>query len=137
MMLPALEMKGITKSFPGVMALDGVSFSAATGEVVGLIGENGAGKSTLLKILNGVYKPDAGSIAIDGRNVEIRSARDAFNKGIAMVFQEQSVISSLTIAENIFLGREEEFLRFGLISKARMKCFAARSNSPSAKKNLA
>jgi len=67
MMLPALEMKGITKSFPGVMALDGVSFSAATGEVVGLIGENGAGKSTLLKILNGVYKPDAGSIAIDGR----------------------------------------------------------------------
>ncbi|MER8872471.1 sugar ABC transporter ATP-binding protein [Mesorhizobium sp. M0814] len=125
MMLPALEMKGISKSFPGVKALNEVSFSAATGEVVGLIGENGAGKSTLLKILNGVYKPDAGSIAIDGRNVEIRSARDAFNKGIAMVFQEQSVISSLTIAENIFLGREEEFLRFGLISKARMNEAAA------------
>jgi ribose transport system ATP-binding protein len=125
MMLPALEMKGISKSFPGVKALDNVSFSAATGEVVGLIGENGAGKSTLLKILNGVYKPDAGSIAIDGRNVEIRSARDAFNKGVAMVFQEQSVISSLTVAENIFLGREEEFLRCGLISKKRMNEAAA------------
>ena len=126
MSAPVLEIRGVTKSFPGVKALDDVSFHINRGEVVGLIGENGAGKSTLLKILNGVYQPDAGGIFVDGRQLSVASPRQAFDSGIAMVFQEQSVLPSLTVAENIFLGREEEFLRFGLISKSRMKTAAAR-----------
>jgi ribose transport system ATP-binding protein len=120
-----LEVRGVSKSFPGVRALDDVSFAINRGEVVGLVGENGAGKSTLLKILNGVYQPDSGAIFVDGRQVSVASPRQAFDSGIAMVFQEQSILPTLTVAENIFLGREEEFIRFGLISKARMKAAAA------------
>ncbi len=125
MSAPVLEIRGVSKSFPGVKALDDVSFHIDRGEVVGLIGENGAGKSTLLKILNGVYQPDAGAIFVDGRQISVASPRQAFDSGIAMVFQEQSILPTLTVAENIFLGREEEFLRFGLISKSRMKAAAA------------
>jgi ribose transport system ATP-binding protein len=121
---PALEIRGVSKSFPGVKALDNVSFAIGHGEVVGLIGENGAGKSTLLKILNGVYQPDTGGIFVDGGEVHVASPRQAFDSGIAMVFQEQSILPTLTVAENIFLGREEEFIRFGLISKSRMKAAA-------------
>src|SRR5207302_11393531 len=83
------------------------------------------GKSTLLKVLNGIYRPDSGAVLVNGREVKIHSPREAFDKGIAMVFQEQSILPSLTIAENIFLGREEEFLRMGLISKSRMNKAAA------------
>ena len=115
-----LELKAVSKSFPGVKALDAVNIAIGVGEVVGLIGENGAGKSTVLKVLNGIYQPDTGAILVNGKEAKIASPRDAFDKGIAMVFQEQSVLPSLTIAENIFLGREEEFLRYGLISKRRM-----------------
>ena len=122
---PVLEIRSVSKSFPGVKALDDVSFAINKGEVVGLIGENGAGKSTLLKVLNGVYHADEGGIFVDGRPVTINSPRQAFDAGIAMVFQEQSILPTLTIAENIFLGREEEFLRFGLISKRRMNAAAA------------
>lgn len=124
MSVPVLEIRGVSKSFPGVRALDGVSFHIGRGEVVGLIGENGAGKSTLLKILNGVYQPDSGGIFVDGQPIHVASPRQAFDSGIAMVFQEQSILPTLTVAENIFLGREEEFLRFGLISKSRMKAAA-------------
>jgi ribose transport system ATP-binding protein len=122
---PVLEIRGVSKSFPGVKALDDVSFAINEGEVVGLIGENGAGKSTVLKVLNGIYRADEGGIFVDGSPVEINSPRQAFDSGIAMVFQEQSILPTLTVAENIFLGREEEFLRFGLISKARMNAAAA------------
>jgi ribose transport system ATP-binding protein len=122
---PVLEVRGISKSFPGVKALDTVSFAIGRGEVVGLIGENGAGKSTLLKVLNGIYQPDSGAVLVNGKEVTIHSPREAFDKGIAMVFQEQSILPSLTVAENIFLGREEEFLRLGLISKSRMNKAAA------------
>lgn len=115
-----LELRAVTKSFPGVKALDNVSFSVAKGEVVGLIGENGAGKSTILKILNGVYQPDGGEVVVNGEPSRLASPRNAFDKGVAMVFQEQSVIQNLTIAENMFLGREKEFLKFGLIDKAAM-----------------
>jgi len=123
--VPVLELAHISKSFPGVKALDDVSLSVRPGEVVGIIGENGAGKSTVLKILNGIYQPDAGEIRIGGNKVEIKTPRAAFNLGLAMVFQEQSVLPTLTVAENIFLGREEEFLRLGFISKAAMNKAAA------------
>ncbi len=123
--VPSLEVRHISRSFPGVKALDDVSIAIYPGEVVGLIGENGAGKSTVLKVLNGIYQPDAGDIRINGDPVLIRRPRDAFDRGIAMVFQEQSILPSLSIAENIFLGREEEFLRFGFIDKRAMNAAAA------------
>lgn len=126
MTTPVLEIRNVSKSFPGVKALDDVSFAINKGEVVGLIGENGAGKSTLLKVLNGIHQPDQGSIFVDGHPVTITSPRHAFDSGIAMVFQEQSVLPTLTVAENIFLGREEEFLRFGLLSKKRMNAAATK-----------
>jgi ribose transport system ATP-binding protein len=122
---PVLEIRNVSKSFPGVKALDDVSFAINKGEVVGLIGENGAGKSTVLKVLNGIYAPDTGGIYINGKPLRILSPRHAFDSGIAMVFQEQSILSTLTVAENIFLGREEEFVRFGFISRARMNAAAA------------
>ena len=124
MTAPVLEIRGVSKSFPGVKALDDVSFAVGKGEVVGLIGENGAGKSTVLKILNGIYQPDTGNVLVDNRPITINSPREAFDNGIAMVFQEQSILPTLTVAENIFLGREEEFVRFGIISKARMNAAA-------------
>ncbi|MBK1865833.1 sugar ABC transporter ATP-binding protein [Taklimakanibacter albus] len=123
--IPALEVRGVSKSFPGVKALDNVSFTIKRNEVVGLIGENGAGKTSLLKVLNGIYQPDEGELLVDGRPVKLASPRQAFDTGIAMVFQEQTILPSLTVAQNIFLGREEEFLRFGLVSKARMNEAAA------------
>ncbi len=125
MTAPVLELRNISKSFPGVKALDDVSFAIHAGEVVGLIGENGAGKSTVLKVLNGNYQPDAGEIRVNGKAVHITSSRQAFDAGIAMVFQEQSVLPTLSIAENIFLGREGEFIRYGLISKKSMNEAAA------------
>lgn len=122
---PALELRGVSKSFPGVKALDDVSMMINRNEVVGIIGENGAGKTSLLKVLNGIYQPDGGQLLVDGKPVKLTSPRRAFDTGIAMVFQEQSILPSLTVAENIFLGREEEFLRYGLISKTRMNEAAA------------
>ena len=119
-----LELRGVTKRFPGVTALDDVSLAAAKGEVVGVIGENGAGKSTVLKILSGIYQPDSGEVLVNGKPLKIASARQAFDRGVAMVFQEQSIIQTLTVAENMFLGREAEFLRFGLIDKRRMNAAA-------------
>ncbi|MFM6348569.1 MAG: ATP-binding cassette domain-containing protein, partial [Dolichospermum sp.] len=95
------------------------------GEVVGLIGENGAGKSTVLKILNGIYQPDSGTVLVNGKPTILTSPRNAFDSGVAMVFQEQSIIQNLSVAENIFLGREQEFLSYGLISKSRMNAAAA------------
>ena len=81
--------------------------------MVGLIGENGAGKSTLMKILSGVYQPDAGEILIAGKPTRLDSAADANRKGIGMVFQEQSLLTNLTVGENIYLGNEAQFTRFG------------------------
>ena len=101
-----LEFCDIDKSFPGVKALDKVSFSVKRNSVHALVGENGAGKSTLMKILNGVYSADNGSIKIDDQVVQINSSLEAKSNGIGMVYQELNVVSELTIGENIFLGQE-------------------------------
>jgi ribose transport system ATP-binding protein len=116
----ALELVGVTKAFPGVVALDDVSMRVAPGEVVGLIGENGAGKSSLLKVLTGVYTPDSGDLLVAGRKVVLGSPRSAFDHGIGMVFQEQSLLLNMSIAENMFLGREGDFTRLGVLNKRRM-----------------
>src|SRR3989440_5908931 len=118
---PSLEMKGISKRFPGVVALDHVDLSVGAGEVVALIGENGAGKSTLMKVLGGVYQPDEGAIFIDGQQVVINSVADALRRGIGFIHQELNVFDNLDVASNVFLGREPKrwgFLR--LIDRERM-----------------
>ncbi|MBW3632553.1 MAG: sugar ABC transporter ATP-binding protein [Chloroflexi bacterium] len=103
---PALEMRGISKRFPGVVALDRVDFSVRGGEIHSLIGQNGAGKSTLMNILSGVYPPDEGQILIDGKAVTIGHPREALRRGIGTVYQELSLLPNLSVADNIFLGRE-------------------------------
>ena len=114
--MPLLEMRNITKSFPGVKALDGVSFDLNAGELHALVGENGAGKSTLMKVLGGVYPyPEyGGDILIDGEVRRFSNIRDAESAGIAIVFQELSLIKEMTVGENIFLGRAPQ--RFGVIN---------------------
>lgn len=103
---PILEMHGISKRFPGVLALDEAELCIAQGEIHSLIGQNGAGKSTLMKILAGVYTADEGTIQLDGQPVNFRHPREALRKGIVTVYQELSLLPNLTVAENIFLGRE-------------------------------
>ncbi len=102
----ALQMEGITKTFPGVKALDNVNFEVRKGEVHVLLGENGAGKSTLMKVLSGVYKKDSGEILIDGEKVEIVGVRDAQKLGISIIHQELNMLLERTVAQNIYLGRE-------------------------------
>ena len=116
----ALEVRNVSKAFPGVQALDHVSFEVRENEIVGLVGENGAGKSTLLKILIGVYQPDEGEVLVGGQSVRPRSVKEASDCGLAMVFQEQSLLSNLTVRENIFLGNEEPFIRYGVINWKKM-----------------
>jgi ribose transport system ATP-binding protein len=110
---PILKMQNITKTFPGVKALDAVTLEVFEGEVVALAGENGAGKSTLMKILGGVYQPDGGEIFVDGNKVLIRNVNDATNFGIGFVHQELNVLDNLTVAENVYLGREPK--TFGIL----------------------
>src|SRR5688500_19840295 len=109
---PILEMQGVSKRFPGVVALDQVSLTVGTGEIVALIGENGAGKSTLMKILGGAISRDAGTIKINDELVEIRSPRDASALGIEFIHQELSVLDNLDIAAYIFLRRAPTKGRF-------------------------
>lgn len=101
-----LSAKGIGKSFPGVKALDDISFDLASGSVHALMGENGAGKSTLMKILAGIYQPDSGEIWLQGEPVQLLAPIDALSRGIAMIHQELNLMSSMTVAENIWIGRE-------------------------------
>jgi ribose transport system ATP-binding protein len=114
-----LRATGITKSFPGVRALDGVALELRAGRVRALLGENGAGKSTLMNILAGVFPPDAGSIHLDGNEVRFANPREAQNAGIGIVFQELNLIPYLSVAENIFLGREPR-TRLGFIDYPRL-----------------
>jgi ribose transport system ATP-binding protein len=102
---PALEMTGINKRFPGVVALENVDLTLEPGKVHALMGENGAGKSTLIKILAGVYRKDSGSIRIGGAEADLKTPRDALRQGVKVVFQEIALISEFTVAENIFLEK--------------------------------
>jgi ribose transport system ATP-binding protein len=108
-----LQVRGVSKRFPGIVALDKVDFEVRRGEVHVLLGENGAGKSTLMKILSGAYRKDDGEILIDGQPVEIRDARHAQDLGIAIIYQTFNQVPHLSVAENIYLGRERT--RLGLI----------------------
>ncbi|HWA10672.1 MAG TPA: sugar ABC transporter ATP-binding protein [Opitutaceae bacterium] len=103
---PLLAMRGIGKRFPGVVALNGVDFSVRAGEIHALLGENGAGKSTLIKVLTGVYAADAGEITLGGRRIAPATPKDAERCGISTVYQEVNLVSSLSVAENIMLGRQ-------------------------------
>jgi ABC-type sugar transport system ATPase subunit len=117
----ALEMRGINKSFAGNTVLADVNLSARAGEVHALVGENGAGKSTLMKILAGVYQPDGGEVLIDGSRVHFAQPSDALASGIAMIYQELSLAPDLTVAENIFLGREPlSFAPLGVVNRREM-----------------
>ncbi|HEY4825445.1 MAG TPA: sugar ABC transporter ATP-binding protein [Solirubrobacteraceae bacterium] len=120
-----IELRNITKRFPGVVALNRVSLTVGHREVVGLVGQNGSGKSTLLNLLAGIHRPDEGEILADGAPVVLRSPRQARARGIGMVFQEQSLIPNLTVAENIALGIEETRDRtYGRYPWKRMRALA-------------
>ena len=121
-----LEFRKVEKSFPGVRALKGVDFQVGSGEIIGLVGENGAGKSTLMKVLYGSYQHDGGEILIDGKATRFANPRAAMIAGIGMVFQEQSLLPNLSVMENIFLGFETQFSRFGVIDWKKMAAAARR-----------
>lgn len=120
---PLLVMDGIDKAFPGVVALDRASLEIAPGEVHAIIGQNGAGKSTLMKILNGVYRRDAGRIMLDGRAVDFRDPQEAQAAGVSTIYQEINLVPYRSVAENIFMGREPR--RWGLLDPERMNRDAA------------
>lgn len=120
-MPPILEVRGVTKSFPGVRALKGVSLTVRPGEIHALVGENGAGKSTLMKILAGAYRPDGGQVFLDGKPVHFHTPHEARAAGIGIIYQELTVAPNLTVAENVFLGSEPR--KFGFIKDtAEMEC---------------
>jgi len=114
----SISLHGLGKVFPGVKALDGVSFTVSAGEVVALAGENGAGKSTLVKCISGVYRPDEGQLVVDGKRVSFASPNDA--EGISVIHQHFSLSPDLTVAENMFVGREPRNI-FGLLNRRRMR----------------
>jgi ribose transport system ATP-binding protein len=118
---PVLDLRRITKSYPGVVALDEVDFTVYRNEIVGLIGENGAGKSTLMKILVGLIQPDEGRYQLRGERVTLRDPASAARHGVGMVFQEGSLIPNLSIMENLFLCHEIGFRKFGFLSRRAMR----------------
>ena len=123
MTAPLLEMHGIVKTFPGVRALGGVDLDVRPGEVHCLLGQNGAGKSTLIKVLAGAHQPDAGQIRWDGEPVTLGDPQAAMSRGIATIYQELDLVSGLTVADNVFLGRERS--RLGLTRPAQANRAAA------------
>jgi inositol transport system ATP-binding protein len=115
-----LQMKDICKYFPGVVALDHVSLNIKRGEVHALMGENGAGKSTLMKILSGVYSPDEGEVILNGKKTQISNPKDALNSGISMIHQELEAVPEMTVAENIFIGREPSYKFLGVVKRREL-----------------
>ena len=116
---PLLALRGVRKCFGGVVALDGVDFELRAGEIHALLGENGAGKSTLIKILGGIHRADAGSVVIDGSQQPVRGVADADRLGIRIIHQELSLAANLSVAENIYLGREPG--RWGMLDRKSME----------------
>ena len=121
---PLLRLINISKSFPGVHALRGVSLDIHAGEVHVILGQNGAGKSSLIKVLCGAYLADDGAVEYEGGSVAIRGPADANAIGVAVIFQEFSLAPFLDIAQNIFLGRERAFAKAGVIDKKAMHAAA-------------
>ncbi|MEP1445261.1 MAG: sugar ABC transporter ATP-binding protein [Paraglaciecola sp.] len=121
---PVLEAQNISKTFPGVKALDGVSLELRPGRLTALLGENGAGKSTLMNIVAGVFQQDSGEVKLAGEVVSFATTREARDAGISMIFQELNLVSNLTVAENIFLSREP-LNKFGFIDTEKMNADAA------------
>ncbi len=117
---PVLQVLDVTKRFGGATALNGVDFDLLPGEIHGLVGENGAGKSTLVKILSGVQRPDSGEVLLNGEPIRFKSPADAKAHGIGMIFQELTLMPALTVAENVFLGRQPT-TRFGLVDWRRIR----------------
>ena len=117
--IPLLRMSGISKRFPGVIALDNVSLDVYPGECVALVGENGAGKSTLMKVLSGVYAPDEGIVELGGREVTLLNPRQAQELGISIIYQEFNLMPNMTVAENVFIGREPAKAGFVLRDELR------------------
>ena len=113
---PVLQATGVSKFFPGAIALDDVSLSLYPGEVHALLGENGAGKSTLIKCLTGAYKRDAGTILLDGKEIDPRDPQGSLALGIGTVYQEVNLLSNMTVAENLFLGWQP--MRHGMIKQS-------------------
>jgi len=121
---PILECRGLHKWYSGVHALKGVSLTVAPGESVGLVGDNGAGKSTLIKILSGVHRQDGGQILIEGRQVTIKNPKQAMKLGIETIYQYNSMVPTMSIARNLFVGREPLKIAigsFGLMDQRRMR----------------
>ena len=114
-----LEVKGLTKNFAALQALDRVDFSLRAGEIHALLGENGAGKSTLIKVITGVLSRDAGTVLLGGNEIAPRTAREALDAGIATVYQEVNLLPNLSVAKNLYLGREPT--RFGIVREVEMK----------------
>jgi simple sugar transport system ATP-binding protein len=124
MIPPAVECRGLHKWYSGVHALKGVNLNVARGEAVGLVGDNGAGKSTLIKILSGVHRQDEGEILIEGRAVEIRNPKHAMRLGIETIYQYNSMVPTMSIARNLFIGREPlkwAMGGFGIMDQKRMR----------------
>ena len=116
-----VELKNIRKEFPGVLALDQVNMKIREGHVHALVGENGAGKSTLMKILSGTYQNYGGQVLLNGNEVHLRSQKDAFENGISIVAQELNYVPELTIAENLYLGREPKRSKLFIDHRQRLQ----------------
>lgn len=120
---PILQLRGIVKHFGGLTALQGVDFEVHPGEVMALVGDNGAGKSTLIKTISGAHTPDEGSISFRGQHVQLRSPKDAWELGIATIYQELALAGKMNIPDNIFLGRElrRTILGIPILDSQRMR----------------
>src|SRR5689334_20758405 len=121
---PLLTAAGFCKSFAGFVALDHVDFTLRAGEIHALLGENGAGKSTLIKVITGVLARDGGTVLLDGTEIAPRSAKEALTAGIATVYQEVNLLPNLSVAQNLYLGRQPT--RFGIVRDGEMKRRAAK-----------
>jgi simple sugar transport system ATP-binding protein len=122
--VPIIECRRLHKWYSGVHALKGVSLTIMRGEIVGLVGDNGAGKTTLIKILSGVHSPDEGEILVEGRRVDIATPKQAMRLGIETIYQTNSMVPTMSIARNLFVGREPlkaQLFGFGLMDQARMR----------------